>query len=146
MDFCDNSTLAQWFVVRNFDGLESQVHLYKVFVPILLIGCLISLLLNAVLVAVGTQNRSLRSRSPILLLSLNLAATDGMASFLFGTGLMLNSFLPIVLDINMNSNHTSCLKMMLEILRLSALIASAFHLLLLAFVHYQGISNPLKYR
>ncbi|KAH7646728.1 hypothetical protein HUG17_2266 [Dermatophagoides farinae] len=148
MDYCDNETLKQFEQTKSSDSLESVVYLYKVFVPILLAGCLLSLILNTVLVIIGTiiqsrLSRSNRSRSPILLLSLNLAATDSIASFLMGFGLLINSFLPVVLGINLTN---LCFKLILEIFRLSALIASALHLLALALVHYKGIVNPLHYR
>ena len=147
MDYCDNETLNKYFTTRNNDDIGLQIMLYKIFVPILLVGCLFSLLPNAVLVAVGSVSRSsIRSRSPILVLSLNLAATDGLSSVLMGSGLVINSFLPVVLEVNMAGAATSCMGLVLEILRLSALIASAMHLLALALVHYKGIVNPLHYR
>ena len=145
MDYCNNQTMAI-FEERNHDGIEMKMILYKILVPILLLGCLLSLLLNAILVAVGTLSRAIRSRSPILVLSLKLAATDCMASLLMGIGLLVNSFLPVVLQIKMDTNQMSCLQLVLEILRLSSLIASAMHLLALALVHYKGIVNPLHYR
>ncbi|OTF72406.1 hypothetical protein BLA29_010254 [Euroglyphus maynei] len=148
MDYCNNETLKQFEQIKSSDSFESVIYLYKVFVPILLAGCLLSLILNTVLVIIGTiiqskLSRLNRSRSPILLLSLNLAATDSIASFLMGFGLLINSFLPVVLDINLTN---LCFKLILEIFRLSALIASALHLLALALVHYKGIVNPLHYR
>lgn len=143
MDYCNNITVENMFQIRNRAGIESKESLYKIFVPILLVGCLFSLLLNSILVAVGNCSRSCtRQRSPILVLSLNLAITDGLASLFNGTGLVVNSFLPTV----MNMEHTACLNLVFEILRLSALIASAMHLLALALVHYKGIVNPLLYR
>lgn len=149
MDYCDNETLIKFMPKPSQADidLEAVKNLYKIFVPILLIGCLLSLLLNTILVVVGTwnqakQSQTNRSRSPILLLSLNLAATDGIASFLMGIGLLVNSFLPVVFNINISI----CSQLILEIFRLSALIASALHLLALALVHYKGIVNPLHYR
>lgn len=147
MDFCDNETVFTYFRVKNMEGIEMQKLLYKIFVPILLLGCLFSLLLNLVLVAVGSASRkTMRSRSPILVLSLNLAATDCLASFLIGLSFVINSFLPVVLQINIDSPMKSCFLLVLEVLRLSSLIASAAHLLAMALVHYKGIVNPLQYR
>ncbi|KAH9414451.1 hypothetical protein DERP_015260, partial [Dermatophagoides pteronyssinus] len=148
MDYCNNETLKQFKPTKIIDSFESVIYLYKVFVPILLAGCLLSLILNTLLVIIGTiiqskLSRSNRSRSPILLLSLNLAATDSIASFLMGFGLLINSYLPVVLNINLTN---VCFNLILEIFRLSALIASALHLLALALVHYKGIVNPLHYR
>lgn len=145
MDFCNHTTIAPYFRIKNLDGIEAQTLLYKIFVPILLIFCVFSVALNAILVIAGTASRhSVRSRSPILVLSLNLAATDGLASFFIGLGLIVNSFLPVVFGVNMAKQN--CFVLVVENLRMSALIASALHLLALALVHYKGIANPLHYR
>lgn len=143
MDYCQNETLAI-FELKNLEGQELRISLYKIFVPILLGGCLLSIILNSILVAVGNISRNTRgSRSPILVLSLNLAVTDALASVLNGISLVINSFLPVVLNIKIS---TACITLVLEMLRLSALIASAMHLLALALIHYKGIVSPLQYR
>lgn len=82
------------------------------------------------------------NKSPILLLSLNLAVTDLIASLLNGLSILFNSYLPEVYDIKMGQ----CSMLMFEVVRDAALVASALHLLALAFVHYRGIVNPLHYR
>lgn len=145
MDYCHNDTLAK-FQLKNLDGVELRKSLYKIFVPILLSGCLLSIILNSILVAVGNISRNTRgSRSPILVLSLNLAVTDALASALNGISLVINSFLPVVLNIDIGQ-RAACISLVLEMLRMSSLIASAMHLLALALIHYKGIVSPLQYR
>lgn len=142
MDFCDNYTYVEYYSNVNLEGQEDQKSLYKYFIPILFVGCLISVLLNALLVIIG--NTKTISKSPILVLSLNLATTDCMASLFVGIGLLFNSYLPIVFDIDLGK--AQCALLVIEIFRLSSLIASAMHLLSLALVHYKGIVKPLHYR
>ncbi|CAG2166632.1 unnamed protein product [Oppiella nova] len=141
MDFCDNTTIPTYFSYVNNEGIESQKTYYKYFVPILIIGCVISVTLNALLVIVGHTKTV--NKSPILVLSLNLATTDSLASIFIATGLVVNSYLPVVLEVNMG--RSQCTLLIIEIFRLSSLIASAMHLLSLALVHYKGIVKPLHY-
>lgn len=150
MDFCDNQTVQEYFPTKPFnttnDGFEDiitlQKSLYKHFIPILLFGCVISIVLNALLVIIGHTKTV--NRSPILILSLNLATTDCLASIFIATGLLVNSYLPVVLKVDMG--RSQCRALILEIFRLSAIISSAMHLLSLALVHYKGIVKPLHYR
>jgi len=142
MDYCDNTTLTNYFSNINNEGIESQKTLYKYFIPILIVGCVVSVVLNALLVIIG--NTKTINRSPILVLSLNLATTDCFASIFIAIGLVVNSYLPIVFEIDMKG--AKCSLLVIEIFRLSALIASAMHLLSLALVHYKGIVKPLHYR
>jgi hypothetical protein len=143
MDFCDNSTILQYFYVnqtQDSTAQEYQKSLYRYLCPVLIMGCLISVVLNAILVVIG--NTKTINKSPILVLSLNLATTDCLASLFVGTGLVTNSYLPVVFKIYLGQ----CINLVVEIFRLSALIASAMHLLSLALVHYKGIVKPLHYR
>ncbi|XP_054168118.1 D(2) dopamine receptor-like [Oppia nitens] len=142
LDYCSNETIVTYFSQINTDGIESQKTYYKYFVPILIIGCVVSVVLNAVLVIVGHTKTV--NKSPILVLSLNLATTDSLASIFIATGLVVNSYLPVVFEIDMGASKCSLL--IIEIFRLSSLISSAMHLLSLALVHYKGIVKPLHYR
>ncbi|XP_054165189.1 5-hydroxytryptamine receptor 1A-alpha-like [Oppia nitens] len=84
-----------------------------------------------------------RNQSPIFRLSLNLAATDAVNSLIVGTGLFVNSYLPRVFNVSISNN---CTILVLEIFRLSSLVASALHLLAMAFIYYRGVTKPLHYR
>lgn len=115
--------------------------LYIYLCPVLIFICFFSIIFNAILISISRQSKFV-NKSPILLLSLNLAATDLIASLLNGLGILLNSYLPEVHNIEMGH----CTLLVLEVFRCAALVASALHLLALAFVHYRGIVNPLHYR
>lgn len=117
-----------------------QEQLYHYICPPLIILSFISVVINAALVLVG--HKYVRRKTPVLLLSLNLASTDTLASLLTGIGLIFNSYLPVVFGIHVNR----CLFLAYEIVRTSSLIASALHLLGLAYIHYKGTINPLHYR
>lgn len=140
MEYCDNSTWAR-IVPKNFgEDAEKLINYYVYYSPIILIECLISVLLNTFIVVVGISK--IKRKSPTLRLSLNLAATDGIASFTSGLGIFVGSYLPTVYQISPNS----CVLLVVEIFRGASLVASALHLLALAFLHYTGIVHPLRYR
>ena len=146
MDLCANESAAaisspstpQDSAARQAD-LAFMYTLYTFFCPPLLLMSLASVLINAALVIIG--HVYVRRKTPVLLLSLNLASTDTLASLLTGVGLIFNSYLPVVFNIQVSR----CLFLAYEIVRTSALIASALHLLGLAFIHYKGTINPLHY-
>lgn len=114
---------------------------YKMICPIIIFICLLSIVCNAFLVGISRQSKQI-SKSPLLLLSLNLAITDMLTALLNGSNILINSYLPEVFDIS----FSWCNMLVVEILRTSALVASALHLLALAVVHYRGIVNPLHYK
>ncbi|RWS16229.1 Trace amine-associated receptor 2-like protein [Dinothrombium tinctorium] len=139
MDYCDNNTRTALFSNINLKGAEIAPTLYKYLCPPLFFICFISLVLNKILFVIG--HLKTRNKSPVLLLSLNLASTDALASLLSGIGLVFNSYLPMVYDIHFDR----CPFLAFEITRMSAMIASVLHLLALAFIHYKGITKPLHY-
>ncbi|XP_074596070.1 uncharacterized protein LOC141851250 isoform X2 [Brevipalpus obovatus] len=82
-------------------------------------------------------------KSPVLVLSLNLATTDTIASLLNGLSFLFNSYLPVVFGHDLGK---PCLFVVLELFRMSAFISSVLHLLALASIHYNGTVRPLHYR
>ena len=139
MNYCDTSSIAGFFNgSQQVDDVSETLYVY--ICPPLVIGCLVSVFLNAALLTIG--HFKIRNKSPILLLSLNLATTDTVASFLVAIGFILNSYLPKVYGIR----FPACSMLMFEICRISALVASVTHLFALAFIHYRGIVKPLHYR
>lgn len=116
--------------------------IYTYLCPVIIVVCFCSIIFNAILVSISRQSKFV-NKSPILLLSLNLALTDLIASLLNLLTILFNSYLPEVHDIKIESQ---CLMLIFEVFRCGALVASALHLLALAFVHYRGIVNPLHYR
>lgn len=118
----------------------STKKMYQVFPLVLIFISFIAFLVNSFLLFVGHVYT--RNKSPVLSMSLNLAATDTLASLFVGVGFFVNSYLPVVHSIVVNP----CYALVFEIIRTSSLIASALHLLALAFIHYRGTVNPLHYR
>lgn len=145
IDYCNDKErnfYTQLFNDSNSSKRDFDIKpLYIYLCPVIMFICFFSIIFNAILVSISRQSKVV-NKSPILLLSLNLAATDLVAALLNGLGILLNSYLPEVYDIRMGQ----CYVLMLEIVRCAALVASALHLLALAFVHYRGIVNPLHYR
>ncbi|RWS27035.1 Trace amine-associated receptor 2-like protein [Leptotrombidium deliense] len=139
MNYCSNETRREIFASVNQDGSEIAPIMYKYLCPPMFVTCALSVVINAVLYFVGRVKT--RNKSPVLLLSLNLASTDAFASLFVGIGLVFNSYLPVVFNIHFNR----CPFLAFEIARTSALIASALHLLALAYIHYRGITKPLHY-
>lgn len=146
MDLCRNESTAAISTPSPQESATRQAEiafmytLYTYFCPPLILMSFVSVLINAALVIVGQTY--VRRKTPVLLLSLNLASTDTLASLLTGIGLIFNSYLPVVFDIQVSR----CFFLAYEIVRTSALIASALHLLGLAYIHYKGTINPLHYR
>jgi hypothetical protein len=140
MDYCDANLTARLFRDHNTDGAELIETLYRYLCPPLLFACSLSVLLNVALCVAG--HKKMRQKSPILLLSLNLACTDTLASLLVALGFLFNSYLPVVYKIR----FSTCPMLAFEIARTAALIASVLHLLALAFIHYKGIVRPLHYQ
>ena len=126
--------------VNDSSQAEDQENLYKILCPPLILGCLMSVVLNSCLMIIG--HLGTRNKSPVLILSLNLASTDTLASFFNGITFLINSYLPVVYNVR----FTTCPILVLEMARISAFISSVLHLLALAFIHYRGIVRPLHYR
>ncbi|KAL1441171.1 hypothetical protein MTO96_031221 [Rhipicephalus appendiculatus] len=120
---------------------EDQRAVYTFAVPVLLVGCSLAFLFNAgVLVSLRWLRRPV---SPTLCFSLSLTFADAYSALLLATGLVLNSYLPVY-GVSLGSQER-CIVLVLEVFRLSGLLASAFHLLALAVNHYVGILRPLHY-
>ncbi|KAJ9584831.1 hypothetical protein L9F63_020828, partial [Diploptera punctata] len=140
-NFTNNSnvtTTNDSFRDRSAD--ETIKRMYQVVVPTLLIFCIISIAINIrILIAIYWIRRPL---SPTLHISLSLAGADAYTSLVFGTGLVVNSLLPIGFDI---SFQNICFALFLETQRLAGIIVTVAHLLTLACNHYLGILRPLHY-
>ena len=136
MNYCDIDSLNQ----IQASVSEEEILLYKLLCPLLIFGCLLSVVLNLGLFFVGRI--SIKHRPPVLILSLNLATTDTIASFLNGLSFFFNSYLPVVFNVRFHI----CPFLAMELARSSALMSSVLHLLALAFFHYFGIVKPLHYR
>ncbi|VDO69070.1 unnamed protein product [Heligmosomoides polygyrus] len=81
--------------------------------------------------------------SPYLKLCISLAAADMWAASLLITGLMVNSYLPVVIGVQKSSK---CVDAWLEMFRVSGMLTSDMHLFALAINQFFGTMWPLKYK
>ncbi|VDM79075.1 unnamed protein product [Strongylus vulgaris] len=81
--------------------------------------------------------------SPYLKLCISLAAADMWAASLLITGLVVNSYLPVVIGVQKSSK---CVDAWLEIFRVSGMLTSDMHLFALAINQFFGTMWPLKYK
>lgn len=144
IDFCNATERMNVKFLFQESGKDMDIKpLYKYLCPVIMCLCFINIVFNGILISISKQSRVV-NKSPILLLSLNLAMTDLIASLLNGLAILFNSYLTEVEGVDMKDYQCPMLKF--EVVRCAALVASALHLLALAFVHYKGIVNPLHYR
>ncbi|XP_050432467.1 trace amine-associated receptor 4-like [Adelges cooleyi] len=122
------------------EKIEDPHLLYIIFTPILILLCMFTIIFNIILLLSTIWIK--RPLSPTLYISISLAGTDLYTSFLLGLSFTVNSLLPEGFQINLMTN---CMSLVLEALRLGAIVTTAGHLLFLAFNHYIGILRPLHY-
>lgn len=140
-DQCNYTKLVPNSSWENDTGDLNYSHfLYITFTPILISLCVFSIVFNIILLFSVFWIR--RPLSPTLYISLSLAGTDLYTSFLLGLGFTLNSLLPVGFQVYLMDN---CMSLVLEALRLGAIVTTAGHLIMLAFNHYIGILRPLHY-
>ncbi|XP_054290751.1 octopamine receptor beta-2R-like [Macrosteles quadrilineatus] len=106
----------------------------------LILFCVVSLAVNIVIIssACFVRNKIL----PTLYISLSLAGADTFSLFLYALGLVLFTLLPRGFGVVFN---TPCFFLLVETLRMGAILTTIFHLAALAGNHYMGILKPLKY-
>ncbi|KAG5334719.1 OCTB1 protein, partial [Acromyrmex charruanus] len=115
--------------------------LYLYGVSLLMLFCVISIIVNIkILITMFWIKCPL---SPTLYISLSLTGADAFSSFFLGIELLLNSFIPIGLGIELKG--INCFLLALEVVRLGSVIITVYHLLALAVNHYLGILKPLHY-
>ncbi|GJQ78785.1 hypothetical protein Trydic_g2816 [Trypoxylus dichotomus] len=114
--------------------------LYKYWVPLLTIFCLVSLVINIkVLMAIHWLRRPI---SPTVNISLSLAAADAISSLFLGVHLLINSYIRQVHAIELPCYLAAYT---VEIYRLSGIIITVLHLLTLSINHWLGILKPMHY-
>ncbi len=145
MDFVHNESLNDVHSRPNSSahGLESLATIYSWLVPILCTFLLVAAICNAlILLSVPWIQKK---RSPYLRVCLSLSAADTCTAVLLLLGLLLNSYLPVVLDVTISALF-SCVALIFEILRLSLLLVSDLHLLALALIHCFSLLFPLQFK
>ncbi|KAK9499357.1 hypothetical protein O3M35_002405 [Rhynocoris fuscipes] len=118
---------------------ENERFYYKLVTLLLILFSAFSVTVNAVILMSFCWIR--RPISPTLHISLSLAASDMFTSLVYGIGLVINSLIPIGLNIQISI----CTQLFLEALRMGGLFTSLGHLLGLAVNHYLGIKKPLHH-
>ncbi|XP_067203754.1 trace amine-associated receptor 4-like isoform X2 [Linepithema humile] len=123
----------------SYQSVNSMLYLYVT--PALILFCVISILVNInVIISAFWIKRPL---SPTLHISLSLSGADAFTSCALGIGLVMNSFIPHGLEIELEGMN--CFLLALEAVRLGGVIITVFHLMVLAINHYLGILKPLHY-
>uniref|UniRef100_A0A8D8QJX9 5-hydroxytryptamine receptor 7 n=1 Tax=Cacopsylla melanoneura TaxID=428564 RepID=A0A8D8QJX9_9HEMI len=143
LKFDCNSSLQENFTDL-LDQQERLFHtmmlLYTWAVPLLIVLCIVCIVFNMILVMSICWIR--KPLSPTLYISISLAGADMYTLFLLGTGLVINSYLPLVFDYIISHE---CVFITVEALRLGGILITMLHLLFLALNHYLGILRPLHY-
>uniref|UniRef100_A0A914P632 G-protein coupled receptors family 1 profile domain-containing protein n=1 Tax=Panagrolaimus davidi TaxID=227884 RepID=A0A914P632_9BILA len=81
--------------------------------------------------------------NPYHRLCVSLAAADTWAASLLITGLIVNSYLPVVFGVH---KKMECFAAFLEIFRISGMLTSNLHILALTLHQFVGIVYPLRYK
>lgn len=114
--------------------------IYSVGVPLMMGICVAAVAVNARCLAAVKWVRG--PLSPTLRLSLSLSAADLHVSLLTLASFAINSLLSRVFDF---STTVRCVLLVMEALRLGAVVSVVAHLTALAFNHLLGITKPLHY-
>ncbi|CAD5219608.1 unnamed protein product [Bursaphelenchus okinawaensis] len=115
--------------------------IYVWLVPLMVTVLLISVIGNGLIVISAPWMG--RQINPYHRLCISLAASDCWAASLLITGLIVNSYMPVVLRIQKNNE---CVAAVLEIFRISGMLTSNLHILALATNQFVGILYPLRYK
>ncbi|CAG7818761.1 unnamed protein product [Allacma fusca] len=118
---------------------EFQSYMYSIVVPIMLLFCFASALINLVIVLSARWCR--KPMSPTLYFSFSLALADAFAATVMGAGLIINSLLPYVYKIH----SSNCISLALEAFRLGGVLVTVAHLVALSINYWIGIVRPLQY-
>ncbi|KAF7638568.1 G_PROTEIN_RECEP_F1_2 domain-containing protein, partial [Meloidogyne graminicola] len=129
---------------------EKEEHKYILFARNIyswLVPSMITILLMAVigngLIVISSKWLSIEA-SHYNWLCISLAGSDCWAAILLIIGLLINSYMPIVLKIYLKKGK--CLAAFLEIFRISGMLTSNLHILALASNQFLGICYPLLYK
>lgn len=115
--------------LTNIDTFTDKIH-----GTVLLICCIIAMYINiVVLISVHWIRQPM---TPVIKLSISLAAADTCSSFMYGIG--------ICIDL-VHAELFNHIGMHCELIRLSAIAITVFHLLALCLNHYISILKPLHY-
>ncbi|CAJ0572496.1 unnamed protein product, partial [Mesorhabditis spiculigera] len=138
------STVAPYVVQSDqyfIEYFEFVRSFYFYVIPVMIVILLIAIIGNGV---ICISSRHLPSPvSPYLKLCVSLSAADLWAATLLIIGLLVNSYLPVVIGVRKRS---LCMDAVLEAFRVAAMLTSDWHLFALAVNQFVGTMWPLKYR
>lgn len=96
-----------------------KVEVYRYVVPMMLLLCFVSFSANVFILI--TTRWLKKSLTPNLVFTLSLTATDAWVSLAMGVGLALNSYLPIVKQLDVLGRSSFCFNLAYEALRYNLL-------------------------
>ena len=140
--FTEGYTQIHLIKSEDVEEHDSVFWLYKIGVPMLMFLTILSFALNGfILLAIllRTNFLSVRSSTRYLLLITSLVASDTITSVLLGGGIFCGSYLPIVFDIIL----PMCVMLAIECVRLSIVLTTVLHLLLMVLLHTAAVCFPL---
>uniref|UniRef100_A0AC35U785 G_PROTEIN_RECEP_F1_2 domain-containing protein n=1 Tax=Rhabditophanes sp. KR3021 TaxID=114890 RepID=A0AC35U785_9BILA len=135
----NNST--KYMTLEEIEGYEIHRRTYMILIPFLMLLLLVAVAGNILIL--GSCPFLTRPVTPYLKLCVSLSAADLVATILIIKGLIINSFLPGVLNIPIT---LKCLTITLEVFRISGMFTSVLHLLALSINQFIGILYPIHYR
>uniref|UniRef100_A0A7I4YK68 G_PROTEIN_RECEP_F1_2 domain-containing protein n=1 Tax=Haemonchus contortus TaxID=6289 RepID=A0A7I4YK68_HAECO len=133
-----NSTLT---IDDSMEKLNYLKSIYSWLIPLMIIILALAIIGNGLIVLAAPFLSS--PVSPYLKLCISLAAADMWAASLLITGLVVNSYLPVVIGVHKSSK---CVDAWLEMFRVSGMLTSDMHLFALAINQFFGTLWPLKYK
>ncbi|CAP26293.1 Protein CBR-TAG-89 [Caenorhabditis briggsae] len=123
------------------DYVKRVKTIYHWLIPLMIIILLVAIIGNG-LICISAKWLS-SPVSPYLKLCISLAAADTWAALLLITGLIVNSYLPVIFGYQKKS---MCFEAVLEMFRISGMLTSDLHLFALAINQFFGTMYPLKYK
>ena len=114
---------------------------YQVGVPLLICLSLSGFTVNLIiLVSMVCSQYLMRGSDVYICLITSLVSSDALSSLLMATQLLCGSYLPVVKEIT----PPSCLLMVMEGMRLSIILTTVLHLVLMVTLHTSAIVWPVK--
>ena len=142
--FSHQLLLSFIFYQDNEEGGEFDLVLsicYQVGVPLLISLCLVGFTLNLIiLVSMVCSQYLMRGSDVYICLITSLVSSDALSSLFMGTQLLCGSYLPVVKEVL----PPSCLLIVMEGMRLSIILTTVLHLVLMVTLHTSAIVWPVK--
>ncbi|XP_050717279.1 lysophosphatidic acid receptor 1-like isoform X2 [Eriocheir sinensis] len=118
---------------------EDMSSTIAIIVPVIILLCVASGLVSSAVVCACPWIK--RPMSPIVRLSLSLAAANTVFSASLSIAILVNTYLPTVHGVRVGL----CVSLSLEAVRMGSILVQILHLLAVALTHYMGTVRPLHY-